>query len=112
MIKRPTPNPFCMTSEFHGCMSEEDRNLTEAKLLEWSRQERMPPYMKIGGQRSKAYWRKTDIYQWFKLRYGVVRPDCLQALIALNDGFEPAPPLVTAPLNRQQQRKRKAKAKS
>jgi hypothetical protein len=41
--------------------------------------------MKMSGERSKAYWRKSDIVAHFYLMFGTIRPDCVQAL--LDAGF-------------------------
>jgi len=103
-------DPFCLFESWHGCLSEEDQKLPEARWLEWGRTGKWAVYLKIGSQRNRAWYRKTDIYAHFRLRYGVVRPDLLQALIDLNDGFEPAKPIADFPQNRKNQKRKKAKS--
>ncbi len=87
-MKYENPNDAFCGFEWRQYLPEELQAITDAEWLAKSRQSNWAPYFKLLGERSPATFRKSDIVAWFRLKFGVVRPDCLQAL--LDAGYEPA----------------------
>ena len=81
MIVQTMNAVFCLFGEWQRHLPEELRQIPEAEWLARSRGNNWAPYVRINGQRSPAYFKKTDIMVWFQLRYGVVHPDAVQSLI-------------------------------
>jgi hypothetical protein len=79
---------FCNFEEWRIHLPEDLQNRSLAAWLKKSRDGHWAMYFRVGGQRSEAYFKKSDIYAWFKLTFGAVRPDCVASLKAA--GFEGA----------------------
>lgn len=83
---------------FHSQENQRQESYFRAKT-DW------PVHFRLGGQRSTAFWRRSDIYEAFRRMYGTLRPDILEALRAA--GFHPASNESNAPKTRKQLRKSK-----
>jgi hypothetical protein len=79
---------FCTVEDWHPHLPDELKSLTEAEWQAKSRVGNWIPFMRILGKRSTAYYRKTDVMAWFRLKFGVLHPECVQSLF--DAGF-PAP---------------------
>lgn len=73
---------FCTFVDWQPYLPPELRSLPERTWLARSRARNWCPYVKINGQRSAAFYKKTEVVREFRVRFSAVYPNCLDSLLA------------------------------
>jgi hypothetical protein len=87
MIRRI--NPYCVFAQIHPHLPEDLQSHPEQYWLAKGRLGTFPPGIKMNGERSRAWYLKSQIVTYWVKHFGVVRPDCVQSLMDSDPGFKP-----------------------
>jgi hypothetical protein len=87
MSREEKINPeFCLTEEWAKHLPQQLQSMSEADWRARSRAGSWPNYCTLLSQKSPALWRKSEILAYFKLKFSLVHPECVQALITAGFG--------------------------
>ena len=84
------PSAFCTHEEVFPFLPPEIQKLSVAEILAMSRAGNWPPYIKIISQRNPAWFRKSDLLAWAKLKWGTVHPRLVQEMAGAFESRAPS----------------------
>lgn len=82
MIKTDMSSAFCTFEQWSPFLPTPFKDRSESEWQARSHADNWAKFIRIDGQRSTALYRKRDIIVFFRLKYGAVFPECVEALLA------------------------------